>query len=193
NETVRGVDVNINFDKSFQIGERGVNLGVDVVLNHSKEASERFLDDEGNEDFDDDNLEWGFPDWKGQLGLRADVGDWRVTWVANYIGEVIQDVDGVDALSTALVASDTCMGPAYGDVLCRDYGDTDEYVMHSASVYYRSDQWNVGFGVRNVFDTAPPWVDGTEVLAINNTPIGYGYDLNGRTYFLNVRYNLGSN
>jgi iron complex outermembrane receptor protein len=37
-------------------------------------------------------------------------------------------------------------------------------------------------------------VDGSEfndVLAINNTPIGYGYDLRGRTYFMNVAANFG--
>ena len=41
-------------------------------------------------------------------------------------------------------------------------------------------------GIRNVFDTAPPFVDGTEVLSINNVPIGYGYDLRGRTFFVNL-------
>jgi len=42
-----------------------------------------------------------------------------------------------------------------------------------------------------VMNEKPPIVDGTEVQAINNTPIGYGYDINGRTFFLNVGYNFG--
>ena len=38
----------------------------------------------------------------------------------------------------------------------------------------------------------PPFVDGSEVFAINNTPIGVGYDLNGRTFFFNAAYNFGA-
>jgi iron complex outermembrane receptor protein len=44
--------------------------------------------------------------------------------------------------------------------------------------------------MRNLFDQAPPKVDGTEILAINNAPIGYGYDLQGRVYFFNVAVNF---
>ena len=48
-----------------------------------------------------------------------------------------------------------------------------------------------GGGVRNVFNTEPPLVDGSEVLAVNNVPIGVGYDLNGRVYFFNIQANFG--
>jgi iron complex outermembrane receptor protein len=58
-------------------------------------------------------------------------------------------------------------------------------------MYYYGDQWTFGGGIRNVFNVKPPFVDGTEVLSINNTPIGYGYDLNGRTYFLNIAVSFG--
>ena len=34
-------------------------------------------------------------------------------------------------------------------------------------------------------------IDGTEILAVNNTPIGYGYDLNGRVFFVNIVANFG--
>jgi iron complex outermembrane receptor protein len=61
-------------------------------------------------------------------------------------------------------------------------------------VYYYGDVWTFGGGMRNVFDTAPPLVDpdeGLEVLSVNNVPLGYGYDLNGRTYFLNIAASFG--
>ena len=41
-------------------------------------------------------------------------------------------------------------------------------------------------GVRNVFDKAPPRVDGTEIQSYSNVPIGYGYSIFGREYFLNI-------
>jgi len=76
-------------------------------------------------------------------------------------------------------------------VLCRDYGDADNYFLNNVSLYYFGDRWTIGGGIRNVFDQEPPVVDSTEVLAVNNTPIGYGYDLYGRTYFLNLGVSFG--
>jgi iron complex outermembrane receptor protein len=58
-------------------------------------------------------------------------------------------------------------------------------------VYFYGDRWTFGGGIRNVFNEEPPFVDGTEILAVNNAPIGYGYDLNGRTYFFNIAANFG--
>jgi len=77
-------------------------------------------------------------------------------------------------------------------VLCRDYADTDSYWLHHMSMYYYGDRWTMGGGIRNVFNEEPPEVDGTEVLSINNTPLGYGYDIMGRVYFLNVAVNFSA-
>ncbi|HLF32448.1 MAG TPA: TonB-dependent receptor [Xanthomonadales bacterium] len=185
----RGIDFNANFDMDFNVGAQPIHFAADLVLNRNKEASETFLDDEGNPDFDDDHKEIGFPEWKGQLGLRFNVNDFRFTWVINYIGETVQDPDEVDEFGDVFGSngfiSDTCLGPP-DDVLCRDFGDTDDYWLNSASLYWYGDTITVGAGIRNVFDESPPLVDGTEVLALNNVPIGYGYDLMGRTYFINV-------
>jgi len=50
----------------------------------------------------------------------------------------------------------------------------------------------VTFGVRNVFDKAPPKVDsqlsGTNTF--RNIPLGIGYDLRGRTMFLNFAMSM---
>jgi iron complex outermembrane receptor protein len=106
--------------------------------------------------------------------------------VINYIGDTEQQELYVDEFDEAINgASDTCYGPP-DDVLCRDYADTDEYWLHSASVYWYGDTFTVGGGIRNVFDEAPPYVDGSEYTAINRVPIGAGYDLLGRVYFVNV-------
>ena len=156
-------------------------------MTHTEEASQTFVDDNGNEDFYDEAGEWGYPDWKGQLGLRTNVNDFRFTWVINYIGKVHQSPDLVDDWDDIYGATYTCLGPDEGDVLCRDYADGDDYWLHSASIYYYGDTWTLGAGIRNVFDEAPPLVaPGEGVTQANNVPLGYGYDLRGRTFFVNL-------
>ena len=76
-------------------------------------------------------------------------------------------------------------------MLCRDYAKADDYFLHSTSLFYNADSWTVGAGIRNVFNKEPPVVDGSEVLSYSNTPIGYGYDLQGRTFFFDVVYRMG--
>jgi iron complex outermembrane receptor protein len=192
NETVRGVDINATFDMSVDMFSRAVDVGVDLALNRSFEASETFLDDDGLPTYDDDQGEFGLPDWRGRLAIRADIGDYRVTWATSYLGSVEQDPLGIDPFGNVFDGGgDTCLGPASGDVNCRDVGFADDYFLHSASIYYYGDVWTFGGGVRNVFDTEPPLVDGSEVLAVNNVPIGVGYDLNGRVYFFNIQANFG--
>ena len=41
-------------------------------------------------------------------------------------------------------------------------------------------------GVRNLFDKEPPMVDGTEIDSKSNVPLGYGYNINGRNYLVNL-------
>ena len=189
-EKARGVDVNLAFDDTWTVFERPIDVTWDVTANRQLERSTLFIDDDGNEDTDTFQGEWGFPDWSLRSGLRFDYDDWRITWETRYLASVHQDPDGVDDFSSAFIASDTCLGPP-DDVLCRDYGDTENYFLHNVSMYYYGDQWTFGGGIRNLFDEEPPVVDGTEVLALNNTPIGYGYDINGRVFFVNIGVNFG--
>ena len=95
---------------------------------------------------------------------------------------------GLENEDEEIINSHTCLGTAYGDTDCRDIGFIKNYVVHNMSVYYRKDSWNLGFGVRNVFDKEPPMVDGTEIQSKSNVPLGYGYNINGRSYFMNASY-----
>jgi iron complex outermembrane recepter protein len=190
-EAARGVDVNLTLNDSFTIFDRPIDLAWDVTANRMLERSTLFIDDDGNQDIDTFQGEFGYPDWNVRSGLRFDYDNWRFTWETRYLSSVNQDPRGVDAFSQAITGSaDTCIGPPT-DVLCRDYGEADNYFLHHSSVYYYGDRWTVGGGIRNVFNQEPPVVDSTEVGSINNTPRGVGYDLMGRTYFLNVAVNFG--
>jgi iron complex outermembrane receptor protein len=55
-------------------------------------------------------------------------------------------------------------------------------------MFYREDNWVFGLGVRNLEDKAPPLADPTEVVGVKARPIGYGYDVFGRTFFANALY-----
>jgi iron complex outermembrane receptor protein len=189
-EVARGMDVNVAFDDSFTMLQRPVEVGIDLAANRQMERSTLFVDEEGNPDAEDFKGDWGFPDWKFRLGMRADLDKWRLTWETNYLGAVTQDLEDIDEFSDINGTADTCLGPP-GDVLCRDIGSTGDYFLHHTSLYYYGDVWTFGGGIRNVFDREPPIVDGTEILAVNNTPLGYGYDLRGRTFFLNVQATFG--
>ncbi|HEX2140026.1 MAG TPA: TonB-dependent receptor [Woeseiaceae bacterium] len=196
NEAARGVDVNLTFDSTFDAFQRPIDLSVDFRANRLLERSTLFIDDNGEQVEEQFKGEWGFPDWKFRNRVRFDMDGWRLTWETSYIASVVEDPLDLDEFGAILgtpTIGDTCLGPP-GDVLCRDIGFAEDYFLHHLSLYYYGDVWTFGGGIRNLFDEEPPFVDGdegTSVLSINNTPIGYGYDLRGRTYFLNVGASFG--
>lgn len=190
-ERARGVDYNLTFEDTFTIGAP-VDFTFDVTANRQLERSTRFTNPNGSVDQEEFAGEWGFPDWKGVATARFELDRWTATWQTYYLSGVSQDPDEVDPFDTIDGVSQTCGGAVRGDLQCRDFGEADSYMTHTISVYYEADTWTLGAGVRNLTDEAPPLVDGTEVLSVNNAPIGYGYNLAGRAYFLNLQYRLGT-
>ena len=191
--STRGVDVNIAFDWPTQIGGSAVDFAADLNFNRKLELEQVNIDPiTGEEDREDYVGEFGFPEWEGIGIFRADIGRWRLTWSTRYIGSVAQDPAGVDDWSNVFVAGAgkavTCLGPSRGDFQCRDVGYADNYFRHDASLFYQGDIWTVGLGVRNLQNTWPPQVDSDEVfLVANNTPLGRGYHIQGRTVFLQIK------
>ena len=190
-ETARGIDYNLFFRDTINLG---VPIQTSLTLTASKllERSTEFVNGDGSVDFEEYRGEWGFPEWQAQAALRLAWNDFSFTWETRYLDGVTQDIESIDPFGTIESGSDTCFGPP-DDVLCRDYAETGSYLRHSISLFYSADTWTVGGGIRNAFDKAPPRVDGSEVLSFSNTPIGYGYDLQGRVFFLDVAYRFGSN
>ena len=196
-ETANGIDVNASFDKSITLYDRAFDLGLDLNMNRTihRETVQTGLDADTGEtttETTDFAGSFGFPDWQGNLQSRIVFGDYRFTWGTRYIGDVTVREAIRDDFSDINGTSSTCFGNVENDIipndglLCRDVDFAASYVTHSASLFYRGDVWTIGGGISNVFDKAPPRVDSAQVTAINNTPIGFGYDINGRRYFFNV-------
>ena len=185
----RGVDVNVALDWPTQMFGRAVDLGADLAFNRKLQLETRFVNpSSGSEDTFDYVGDFGVPEWEGMSTFRADVGDWRVTWATRYLSSVsappLEDFNNI----VESASGDTCLGPIFDDVNCRDISYADNYFRHDASLYYRGDVWTIGGGLRNVFDEAPPQVDAnTFITSFNNTPVGAGYDLFGRTMFVNIQ------
>ena len=214
-EAVRGIDINTNFEKDVLLFSRNVELGLNLRANHLIERSSLFIDDVGSPTFDDDAGEFGLPKWTGRGQFFAEVDNWRATWTVDYTGAVEQDPVGIDEFSDVFgrgpdgaptgFVSDTCLGNGSGTynagtgvftpngivpgdgIFCRDVGFAKEQFLHTFSLRYQNDSITVIGGVSNIFNTAPPLVDGSEVFSIANTAIGAGYDYDGREFFLSVR------
>jgi len=191
----RGVDVNMAIDWPTQMFGRAVDFGFDFNFNRKLEFSTFFIDTEaGFVSADSDLGQFGFPEWEGQGIMRADVGKYRFTWATRYIASVQQDPDIRAANDFASYPTvNTCGGWNVGfgpdpsqDVQCRPDGEADNYFRHDTSFYFLGDVWTFGIGARNVTNEAPPKVDSRVVFSAWNIPFGAGYDMNGRSYFVNV-------
>jgi iron complex outermembrane receptor protein len=185
----RGVDVNVAIDWPTQLFGRAVDFSADLTMNRKLEFTDIFIDPvSGDASVDSDLGEFGYPEWEGQGIFRADVGDYRYTWSTRYIGSVEIDPDLREAYDFgSYPAMNTCLGVEAADVNCRPVGSAENYFRHDASIYFLGDVWTVGVGARNIFNKKPPLVDGRVVFSSFNVPLGAGYDMNGRTYFVNVQ------
>ncbi len=213
-EAVRGIDFNANFGKEVALFGQIVDLGIDLRANHLIERSSLFINDDGSEAFDEDQGQFGFPQWTGTGTFTADVENFRFTWQVRYVGSVQEDPDSLEPFSDVFgfdeagnfvgQVGSTCLGGGSRDangiqdgvvqgdgVYCRPVGFADEQFLHTASIRYElPDQFTIVVGVDNVFDTAPPRVSpfAPNVTDIANTALGAGYDYDGREFFASIRY-----
>ena len=192
NEKVRGIDYNIAFSDTVTIVDKPILLTVDLVTHKLLERSTLYINNSGTEDENLDAGEWGYHRYKHQASIAAEFNRMRFVW--SFSVQSPQKTDDVTLDDWGNVrdrSADTCLGPP-DDVNCKDIGWSDHYFHHTASFTLVRDAYRVSAGVRNLFDVEPPFVDGSEVFSTSNAPYGgYGYDLIGRSAFLNFTYRLG--
>ena len=211
NDHAEFVDYNFRFDKSdIALAGRSWDVFARTQISQYLERNSSLINADGEVEFDELVGEFGVPEWTGSATAGFTQDRWQASWTTRFIDAVAapEEVDrpidpdannrllAVDGFTNAYDTVNTfngagavvtCLGPDFGDENCRTVSSADSYFVHSLSASYRGDDWNILVGVNNVFDKAPPLVSGREVLAINNVPIGNGYDLNGREYFVRVR------
>ena len=60
-----------------------------------------------------------------------------------------------------------------------------DYFLHDASVKFKAPKFDIVLGVSNLFDTAPPTISSGYYSRLGNAPLYSGYDVFGRTLFVN--------
>lgn len=118
-----------------------------------------------------------YPEWRGTMNARVIAGDWTVFWRGRYIGEQ----NNLGIFGAAEPAAEL------GGVDVID--DVDSVLYHDLTLTWRSDTWRITTGVNNLLDEDPPLVDqntADATLGSSNVPLGVGYDLIGRRFFINV-------
>lgn len=175
-QTSKGIDLNALLTTTVNFGDK--DLGITVDLKATRMQEQIYIVIPG-EDFDDNAGETDVPFWRGESRITLDYGDWRMNWQTRFIGKGEEDPSDFDP------TGDGCATLA--GVSCRPIYYTEDYYVHNASLGWTNGSLNVNGGVRNVFNTAPPLV-GQDVFNIRNVPLGVGYDLYGRSFYLNVGY-----
>lgn len=171
-ETSRGIDYNLYLATDFEIAGKPLNVSLDIIATQMKE---QITDIAGN--LDDNFGETETPEWRATAALAMTYSDFTFQWQMRFIQGGEEDNPGdFDTLG------DPCF--ADPDVSCRPIYYTTDYDVHNASVTWQNGKYSISAGVRNVFNTAPPLVDPAGVFSLNNIPLGIGYDLAGRSFFM---------
>ena len=171
--TSRGVDYNALLEKDFIVGDRSLKLDFDLQITRVFENTFRFEDS-----FEDDASTPVSPEWEGIATLRLEYRDFRFNWETRYISGEQDAVEVFDVNPPCETL----------DVLCRPLARTDDYWLHNTSLSWFPREWLFTFGVRNVFDRDPPLLDtAAPETQLFNLPLGAGYDLFGRTFFVSVQ------
>ncbi|MEL7729012.1 TonB-dependent receptor [Citromicrobium bathyomarinum] len=210
-DKVKGIDINANLGYDLPIGNEILDLGLAFNANHLIERSNVFVDDNGEASESFFEGEFGFPNWTGRATFTAGYSDFTFTYQVRYVGSMEQDASSIEDFSDAFgygpdgefvgITGHTCLGGGSRDdngvqdgivegdgVYCRDVGFVEDYFVHTASIRYDlNDFATLRLGVSNIFDTAPPLVDPSEVTSSSNVPIGQAYDYDGRSFFGSVR------
>ncbi len=148
---------------------------------------------------------WGNPEWRGNVSARVTRGDWSAFWRMRYIGaQASQYTDTTPGAAfpygqrqhPACGALDAARGCITTDNPATPFIDFSSYVTsapatiyNDLSVTYSADTWVLRGGVNNIFDEPPAIASGNAAgatLGNGNAVLGSGYDLLGRTFFVNV-------
>jgi iron complex outermembrane receptor protein len=184
---VRGVDFNFLYSQDVEMWSEEFTLSLDLTATR---MFENFVEILG--ETDDELGELASPEWRGLGTAIVGWSEFRVLWRTQWIGEQEEDRPNASffqAFETCPLIVNTStarQADCLNNNLAKDY--TENYYLHSASITWAPDTWQITLGVNNVFDVLPEFVDADTNYITNgaNVPPGVGYDTYGRTVFLNL-------
>ena len=166
-DLVKGIDFVLRYDRELgpgklDIGAQAVKILDRVNQNDPSFAATHFDGSIGN------------PKWAGTGHVGYDIGPWYARWGVDYIKGTSDEflVDPVD------------FPPEVYDFTVPDYW------LHTATVRYEpSNRYSLTLGIRNVFDKKPHKITAEDpfVNTIANVPLQSGFDVRGRTFFINAQ------
>lgn len=180
--SVRDIYVNVNSQKTNGVDltlryERGFNFG-DITFEgqatYTDTDTVQLFDtaEESGFDVEDFNGTIGDPEWVWNTRLTLDRGDFRYAWFMNYF----------DATDSTVFADSEISYQGIDGIADRK---AEQTLYHDASVRWTGDSLQITAGIQNIFDEHPPIIsDG--IQRRGQVPLSAGYDLRGRTGFVQI-------
>ncbi len=179
-----GIDYNLEFGIDFNAPYMEGEVRYDLIARatQSLTQTEEIFEAAGVR-IDDDLTEYGNPEWRLNLTNVFSWNDWRFLWQSRWIDEMVEDVRPDERNEEIQSNFYTCFNAALAnDRPCLQVDGLENYWVHDISLAWEGDTMIVRGGVSNIFNNAPPNTDNPELSNIG----GIGYDLGGRTLFLNI-------
>lgn len=206
-QVAEGIDYNLDFSTEFSAFGIASPFNYNLLIFATQSKTQTGEEFRATEIFVNDDLrEYGNPEWRVNLTNVLEVGDWSFLWQARYIDAQIEDNDDPEdstasGFNPCVQAGDTFVDfpdqdPTTGipnGGRCRSFDNVDDYIVHDVSASWRLESWTLRLGITNVFDEAPPLTNNNSLFSTtaNGAGVGgVGYDLRGRTVFLNVSTGL---
>lgn len=176
-QSTTGLDITARYEHEFTFGEMVVDFSGTWTFEDEVELFQGVSGFATNEF----NGTLGQPDFVADATVQFKRGDFTYFWSTDFVSRMSQDeLFGGSYFNFR--------GPeGVENVFFKQF--TEPYFLHTASVRYRGDDWQIIGGVSNLFDEHPPFVSTGigGVGRIGNAALAASqYDLRGRSAFLRV-------
>jgi len=180
-ETSKGLDFTTRFRTDFEVGGELMNLTWTTGTTRQIERNIKLFPDS---DTIDNVGRIGSPKWLSQSTVGASWGAWEAIWQARYIGSTFGPAEIADISGFTTYGTDVYFGAAAGDVASK--ASAESRIYNDFSVTRNFETMTVTAGMNNIFNVKPPLIDGGAGPNRNNAVTSSGYDLFGRTFFVNA-------
>ena len=183
--TSAGIDYNLAGAIDFTQFNRDWTFSFDTQITNQTERDQQNL---ATAPVSDAVGDIGFPEWRSVTNARLETGPWTAFYRLRHIGE--QNDINRQTGELQVFTPDGTFAEINGVDTTADTVNVnvDTYYVHTASLRYQGEGWSATVGVENFTDEDPPLLDQNVGFTggSTNVPLGVGYDLFGRTVFVNA-------